>query len=189
MLAIIPVLMLLAPNQAVAELSGRVVSADHKPVKNTAIWLTGGTKKAEPLKDALIDQRGKSFEPHVLIVPRGSSVSFPNNDTILHNVYAQFEAKRFDLGLYPKGQSKSQVFDKPGIVSVRCNIHSQMSAYIVVVETPYYAVTDEKGHFQLSGVAPGTYQLHLWHESGRRDERPLVVKAGSGPLELTLPPR
>lgn len=116
-------------------------------------------------------------------------MSFPNNDTILHNVYAQFEAKRFDLGLYPKGQSKSQVFDKPGVVSVRCNIHSQMSAYIVVVETPYYAVTDDKGRFHLSGIAPGTYQLHLWHESGRHDERPVVVKSGGGPLELTLPPR
>jgi plastocyanin len=187
--AIIPLILLMLPNQSTTELSGGVVSQDHKPVKNAAIWLLGGTKKAEPLKDALIDQRGKSFEPHVLIIPRGSSVNFPNSDTILHNVYAQFEAKRFDLGLYPKGQSKSQVFDKPGVVSVRCNIHSQMSAYIVVVETPHYAVTDEKGHFRISGIPPGTYQLHLWHESGRHDERSLVVKPGGSTMELTLPQR
>ena len=160
-----------------------------RPAADAAVWLTGGSRRAEPVKDAAIDQRGKAFSPHVLVVPRGSVVAFPNSDALLHNVYAQFEAKRFDLGLYPKGQIKRQQFDRAGIVSMRCNIHSQMSAYIVVVETPYYAVTDRRGRFHLPAVPPGTYRLHVWHESGARDERTIAVGDDPAPLEIALPQR
>jgi plastocyanin len=165
---------------------GQITGQNGKPTANVVIWLTGGNKKAEPLTNAVMDQRGKTFLPHVLVVTRGTKVAFPNSDTIMHNTYAQFEAKRFDLGLYPKGQIKYQSFDKTGVVAVRCNIHSGMSAYVVVVETPYYAITDTKGSFNISNVAPGTYQIHIWHESGVKEEKTIVIKEKNDPINLTL---
>ncbi len=183
------VLFTFLPGQGTIEVPGRLLTSNGKPVAHAAVWLSGGIQAAELPRNAVIDQRGKTFEPHVLVVPRGTTVAFLNNDTVLHNVYAQFDAKRFDLGLYPKGQIKRQLFDKVGVVSVRCNIHAQMSAYILVVDTPYYAVTDKDGRFKFSAVPPGTYRLQLWHESGAREERPVEIKAPVQPLALILPPR
>lgn len=171
-------------------ISGRVVMPGNgsTPAKLAAVWLEGErAEPAPPLAHAVIDQRDKAFKPHVLMITRGTTVTFPNNDTVFHNVFAYFEARKFDLGMYPRGASRKQTFDKNGIVALLCNVHPQMSAYIVVVDTPYYRVADSDGHFQIDGVPPGAYTVHVWHESGAVLTQKITVPAQAGePLTLTL---
>ncbi|HXZ81362.1 MAG TPA: carboxypeptidase regulatory-like domain-containing protein [Terriglobales bacterium] len=111
-----------------------------------------------------LTQRNKTFEPHLLIVPVGATVEFPNRDPFFHNVFSLFEGKRFDLGLYEAGTSRNVHFDKPGISYIFCNIHSQMSAVVVALSTPYYAISDKSGQFAIANVYPGRYVLRLWAE-------------------------
>lgn len=99
-------------------------------------------------------QRNKSFEPHVLVVPVGSVVEFPNQDPFFHNVFSLFEGKRFDLGLYEAGTTRNVVFDKPGISYIFCNIHSEMSAVVIAVGSPYYGISDQRGRVSIPNVPP-----------------------------------
>jgi hypothetical protein len=119
-----------------------------------------------------------------LVVPAGSTVGFPNRDDIFHNVFAEYNAKKFDLGMYPKGQTRSVVFDKSGIVSVLCNVHSSMSAYVVVVDSGHYGKTDGHGSLTLTGVPTGNYEVQAWHESGAKASEKLIVSGA--PLSSTL---
>jgi len=151
--------------------------------REAVVYLEGGPP-ASPLAHAMVDQREKMFEPHV--VTRGTTVRFPNDDTIFHNVFAYFKAKKFDLGMYARGATKSITFDKTGLVVLLCNVHSDMSAYIMVVDTPFYAVTDAQGRFRMPNVPPGAYTLHAWHESGAEQTRAVTVGAHTAPLALTL---
>jgi plastocyanin len=109
-------------------------------------------------------QRNKSFEPHVLVVRVGSMVEFPNRDPFFHNVFSLFEGKRFDLGLYEAGSTRDVLFDKPGISYIFCNIHTEMSAVVVAVNTPYYAISDRRGQIVIPDVALGRYMLRVWYE-------------------------
>lgn len=109
-------------------------------------------------------QKNKQFDPHILVVPLGSVVEFPNDDPLFHNVFSLFEGKRFDLGLYEAGSSRNVRFDRPGICYIFCNIHPEMSAVVVVLETPYSAVSDKAGNLTIPAVPPGQYLLHVWHE-------------------------
>ena len=161
------------------------VSLTRGAAREAVVYLEGGAK-APPLAHAMVDQRDKMFEPHVLVVTRGTTVRFPNDDTIFHNVFAYFQAKKFDLGMYPRGATKSITFDKAGLVVLLCNVHSDMSAYIMVVDTPYYAVTDAQGRFRMPNVPPGVYTLHAWHESGAEQTRAVTVGAHTAPIVLTL---
>ncbi|HXM23004.1 MAG TPA: hypothetical protein VN948_17230 [Terriglobales bacterium] len=115
-------------------------------------------------------QRNKSFEPHVLVVPVGSSVEFPNRDPFFHNVFSLFEGKRFDLGLYEAGSTRNVVFDKPGISYIFCNIHSEMSAVVIAVSSPYYAISDARGRVTIPHVPPGRYTLRIWYEETLPEE-------------------
>ena len=110
-------------------------------------------------------QRNKSFDPHLLIVPVGSVVAFPNRDPFFHNVFSLFEGKRFDLGLYEAGSTRDVHFDKTGISYIFCNIHPEMSAVVVALDTPYYGISDRHGQVVISGVPSGKYVLRVWHES------------------------
>lgn len=169
--------------------SGRVsLPGNGSPAKLAAVWLEGEhAEPAPPLTHAVIDQREKTFMPHVLMITRGTTVTFPNNDTVFHNVFAYFEARKFDLGMYPRGAVRKQPFDKTGIVALLCNVHPQMSAYIVVVDTPHYRVTDSDGRFHIENVPPGTYTVHVWHESGASlTEKVTIPTEGSASLALTL---
>lgn len=141
------------------------VTDQGKPVSDAVVWLEG-PEHSKPGR-ATVDQRHQMFLPHIQVVPVGTRMDFPNNDDVFHNVYAEFQAKRFDLGVYPRGQSKHVTFDKPGVVSVRCNVHSQMSAYIIIVDSPYFAKTDARGFFSIKGVANHSYTVRVWHESGK----------------------
>lgn len=166
-----------------ATVSGTVTDRG-KPVAEAVVWLSGGAK-GRPMKDSIV-QKGKRFIPRILVVTTGSTVDFPNRDDLFHNVFAEFNAKRFDLGMYPKGQTRSVVFDKSGVVSVLCNVHSEMSAYVMVVDSPYFAKTDKNGKFSISGVAAGSYQAEAWHESGRRAKTGASVGGNGATVTLSL---
>jgi hypothetical protein len=109
-------------------------------------------------------QKDKAFHPHILVVPVGAVVEFPNRDPWFHNVFSLFEGKRFDLGLYEAGTTRLVHFDRPGISYIFCNIHPQMSAVVVTVATPYWAISDRNGELRIPGVPAGRYALHLWGE-------------------------
>jgi plastocyanin len=150
-----------------------VTGKKSKPRKadNVVLWLTpvGGT--TVPVFPATMNadrprlvQKNKNFEPHVLVVPVGASVEFPNRDPFFHNVFSLFEGKRFDLGLYEAGTTRNVVFDKPGISYIFCNIHSEMSAVVIAVTIPYYGISDRNGRLAISHVPPGRYTLRIWYE-------------------------
>jgi hypothetical protein len=103
----------------------------------------------------------------LLVIPVGSAVSFPNADPFFHNVFSLFEGKRFDLGLYEAGSTRSVVFSRVGVSYIFCNIHSEMSAVVIALDTPYYSVADADGSFRLKGIPDGDYALHLWVEGQR----------------------
>jgi plastocyanin len=109
-------------------------------------------------------QHNKTFQPHVLVVPVGSVVDFPNHDPFFHNVFSLFDGKRFDLGLYEAGATNSVRFDRLGVSYLFCNIHPEMSAVVVAVDTPYYGHSDRKGNLAIRNVPDGRYELHVWYE-------------------------
>lgn len=133
----------------------------------TLIWLepTGATAPLPPRKAQMIT-RAKALTPHVLAVPAGSTVEFPNQDPITHNLFSVSSANPFDLGLYRRGAGKSRTFDKPGIVNVYCNVHPNMSAVIHVMKSPYYTFADAGGGFRIENVPAGRYRLLAWNELG-----------------------
>ncbi len=183
--AVLIVMTLVAPALA-ADVTGEACIAGRRGSARDVVVYLEGAGRAAPLPRAVVDQRGQTFIPHVSVVTVGTTVEFPNNDTIFHNVFAYFHAKRFDLGMYPRGTTKRQTFDKKGVVALLCNVHAQMSAYIMVVDTPWYAVTDQTGRFHIPNVQPGRYTLHAWHESGTEATQSIVVQASDVNLKLAL---
>jgi plastocyanin len=141
-----------------------------KDASNAVMWLTpiGGSSETpwqESSKIPQLVQKNKSFHPSLLVVPVGGKVEFPNQDPIFHNVFSLFEGKRFDLGLYESGTTRFVQFDKPGISYIFCNIHAQMSAVIIAVNTPYYGISDARGEISIAHVPPGRYDVQLFHPS------------------------
>jgi len=136
---------------------------------NVVVWLvpaSGAVKAAfHQTQNPRLDQRNKSFEPHVLVVPIGSVVAFPNHDPFFHNVFSLFEGKRFDLGLYEAGSTRGVHFDKPGISYIFCNIHPEMSAVVIALDTPYYGISDPRGQVVIANVPSGKYTLRVWYET------------------------
>lgn len=134
----------------------------------TVVWLdpldVPGVPAPPPQAGAQLLQKGKQFHPHVLVIPVGTAVEFPNRDPFFHNVFSLFEGKRFDLGLYEAGTSRVVHFDRPGISYIFCNIHSEMSAVVIALATPYHAIAAPNGAVEIPGVRPGRYRLQVWHE-------------------------
>jgi plastocyanin len=145
----------------------------------------GATPKPAALTKPLL-QKNKSFVPHVLAVPLGSSINFRNEDEIFHNVFSLSPAAKFDTGLHRAGEDTPVKFDKPGIVELLCNIHSTMVGYLVVVDTPWYAVADAGGAFQIKGVPPGEYEATVWHESANAPLKKRVTVAEGEPLAFNV---
>ena len=127
---------------------------------------------------ASMAQHDETFQPHVLPVLRGSTVDFPNDDDVYHNVFSLSSAKVFDLGRYPKGSSRSLVFDKAGRVDVFCHIHSDMSAIVLVLDNAYFVSPDEKGHFVIENVPPGDFTVMGWHQRIKPVQQRVRVVAG-----------
>ena len=146
----------------------------------------GWTPKPPPLQKPLL-QKEKRFVPHVLAVPLGSTVDFKNEDEIFHNVFSLSPTAKFDTGLHKGGADTPVKFDKAGVVELLCNIHASMLGYLVVVDTPWYAVADGSGAFQIRNVPPGDYEAAVWHESANATLKRKVTIADGAQLAFTVP--
>jgi hypothetical protein len=148
----------------------------HKDVPsaaNVVVWLSplrpGVVAPMVPARQPLyrLVQKDKMFTPHLLVVPTGSQVEFPNQDPFFHNVFSLFNGKRFDLGLYESGTSRSVRFDREGVSYIFCNIHPEMGAIVLALNSPYYGVSGENGVVALHNVPAGNYRLNVWSENGQ----------------------
>lgn len=154
-----------APGALAASAQIEVRTEAGKPLAGAVVFLESREARAaaKPAQGVEIAQANKQFQPQVTVVPVGSSVAFPNRDTVRHHVYSFSPTKTFELKLYTGTDANPVVFDKPGIAVLGCNIHDQMAAWVVVVETPYYAHSAANGRATLDNVPPGTYRLRVWH--------------------------
>jgi plastocyanin len=162
----------------------------HTDYSGVVVWLEPASgAPVVPVKAgrATMIQKGKTFTPHVLAVSVGTVVDFPNYDPIFHNAFSNYNGQIFDIGLYAPGTTRSIPFRREGVVRVFCNIHPAMSAVIVVLKSPYFAVSSKNGSYEIDDVLPGSYKTHVFHE--RATEQTLAaltrsVEVGDGPLQL-----
>ncbi len=167
-----------------------ILEKDNKPspdLGDAVIFLESPGPPARPAT-AEIFIRDKTYAPHVIVLPQGSTVRFPNLDPFNHNVFSVSEPNQFDLGLYGRGEAKTHTFTAPGLVRVFCNVHPRMVAYVVVMATRWYAQPAGDGAFAIPDVPPGRYKLHVWHERVAADvvKDITVAPHGAGDLEITL---
>jgi plastocyanin len=165
---------------AVSEL-GMPVPREPVDRRRSVVYLETAPQPAfetPPPGRAVLDQRNETFVPAVLAVTVGSTVEFPNSDRVYHNVFSLSKPRRFDLGRYPRGQSRAVVFDRPGVVRVFCEIHSHMSAFILVFAHRSFAVTGAEGRYSIDGIAPGSFTLVVWNDGAVRSRREVRVEAG-----------
>jgi len=178
----------LATAAALAEpVTGTVQVRAGRSLEGSLVWLVPAVRPAAgwPVPPpAVMDQRLQTFAPHVLVVRKGQQVDFPNTDIIRHNVFSPSSARPFNLGIYPPGQRRSQTFDTVGVVALLCNVHAQMSAFIVVVDTPHFSVTDSEGRFAIAGVPAGKYQAFAWHEGLVEATRSVELPGGALHFDL-----
>jgi plastocyanin len=155
----------LSPHILSSDIEGKV-SYFSINLRDAAVYIAKieGKTFSPPQEPVVLNQVGLSFIPHVLPILVGTTVNFPNEDVVLHNVFSPGYLGKFNLGTYPMNASKQKTFDEPGIVLLLCNIHHEMSAFILVIETPYVAVTDQNGIYKISNIPPGRYRLSVWHE-------------------------
>jgi plastocyanin len=179
-----------------ASVKGAVVLTDsrdpgvrrNKNFSGVVVWLepaSGDAPRSAPGHHFTMVQKDKHFMPHVLAIPVGAAVDFPNKDPIFHNVFSNYDGQIFDLSLYRPETSKDVVFKRPGIVRVFCNIHPTMSAVIAVLDTPWFAVTKASGAFEIRDVPPGNYKLHIFHE--RATDETLNALAQAVSVESAAP--
>jgi len=153
---------------------------------DTVVWVEGPKVKPRP-SSATITMKGKGFAPRVAVVPVGGTVEFPNQDPVFHNVFSVSGENRFDLDLYKKPKSGAWVFRHPGLVRVYCNIHPQMSAYVLVRDNPFWARPSADGGFEIPDVPAGTWVVKAWHErAGEASQAVTVTEAGVLDVALTL---
>jgi len=152
-----------------------------EPWRYAVVFLTADSLPPlqPPANPPSMAQKDVMFEPSVMAVVVGTTVEFPNLDPFFHNVFSFSSTKKFDLGRYPQGTSEAVTFDKPGLVKIFCEIHASMRAYVHVLETPYFAVSDAQGKFRMPAVAPGTYTLHCWQENLPELTREITVEGDS----------
>lgn len=162
-------------------------------VANVVVWLSplraGSAMPMVPARQPVyrLVQKDKMFVPHLLVVPTGSQVEFPNQDPFFHNVFSLFNGKRFDLGLYESGTSRSVRFDREGVSYIFCNIHPEMGAIVLSLNTPYYGVSGENGVVALRNVPPGSYRLNIWSENGQPANPEVsqrIVQVSTDPVHL-----
>jgi plastocyanin len=174
-----------------------------KDASGAVVWLSPADDAARraaaaqpPRPSPKLAQRNKAFEPHLVVVQAGTTIQFPNDDPFFHNVFSLFDGKRFDLGLYEAGTTKSLRFDRVGISYLFCNIHPEMSAVVVAVDTPFYAVSDRAGQVAIAGVPDGHYQMQVWYERGVQEDLKALARAVTvsdstrnlGTIEVTANP-
>jgi plastocyanin len=187
-------------------LSGRVVKgrfdlinpstkdrkSDQIDASGVVAWMipsTGMPARSGKRSRKLITQRNKRFMPHIVVVQTGSEVDFPNEDPFFHNVFSIFNGRRFDLGLYASGETRPVNFNRAGVSHIFCNIHPQMSAIVVTVDTPYFVISDRSGNFQIDNVPEGQYRFNVWHERSQAEhltELMRTVQVTSAGLDLGI---
>jgi plastocyanin len=142
-----------------------------------------------PTEKPLIDQKGLMFTPHIVVVQQGTTVEFLNSDTVAHNVFwisvGGNKKLGHNLGTWPKGEKRAFKFDNPGAIPLLCNVHPEMSGYIVVSPTPYFVTTDKSGTYKIDNVPDGSYSVTAWHEGAKNSSKPVTV-AGEGKADFTL---
>jgi plastocyanin len=190
-------------NAFAGKIKGTVEVQGLRTPDNVVVYLTKMPQHDVDLSKArfVMDQHNLEFVPHVLPIPVGAAIEFPNNDQVAHNVFSMSRIKTFNLGSYKPGESKTVVFDNTGIVELRCDVHAEMAAYILVMENPYFAVTDNDGKFQIpderylkqagidvpADLAAGKYTIKTWHEKLKTQKSSAVVpENGDATVDLKL---
>jgi plastocyanin len=174
------------------EIKGRVSVQGIKSAENIAVYVDAiPDKKFDPPKDhVVVDQKKMAFIPHVVAVQQGTTVEFLNSDAVGHNVYwpsiSGNKKLSHNLGTWPKGEKKPFQFNDLGTASLLCNVHPEMSGYVVVVPTPYFAVTDKDGNFEIKNIPAGKYTLKTWSEDGKPTTQAVDVIAATATVELTV---
>jgi len=175
------------PSHAGSGLLTGVVRVAGHPAKDVVVWLEiPGGPSATATQKVVLDQRNMQFVPRVVAVRVGSTVEMPNSDRLLHNVFSFRDGKVFDLGLYPVGASKTVTFDKPGLSRIFCNIHPTMAAYVLAVDSAYFAVSDAQGRFTIRDVSPGTVAYRAWR-AGAKPATGTLVSAEGRVVEIDVP--
>ncbi|MBW2238021.1 MAG: hypothetical protein JRF39_03065 [Deltaproteobacteria bacterium] len=195
-------LVLCLPGQAMAgNITGTVKVKGLRSPDNILIYIVKAPSVHMDLSKVkfIMDQQNLTFVPHILPVPVGATVHFPNNDKVDHNIFSLSRTNKFNLGSYTPGESKTVRFDKPGIVELRCDVHAEMAAYIMVLKNPYFAVTDDQGRFEIpdskhleqngikeiKNLPPGKYVLKTWHEK-LKSKKQAVIVPDNGDISIHL---
>lgn len=168
-------------------ISGNIVvvtiSGEHKKDRSNFVVFVDGIstpyQAQQPQDIPRIGHKGKRFSPEIMPIVRGSSIDFFNDDNIFHNVFSLSKTKPFDLGVYPKGTSKLVSFDRTGLVKIYCNLHPNMVGNILILNNPYYAVTDTNGDYSINGVPDGQYRLRVWHELSAEIDKSIDLTEGN----------
>jgi len=180
------VMMLVVTSQA-GSISGKVSGVAGESV--VYIELATGKTFPAPTQQPVIDQKGLVFQPHITVVQQGTTVQFLNSDSVAHNVFwpsvGGNKKLTHNLGTWPKGEKRPFKFDNPGAVPLLCNVHPEMSGYVVVSPTPYFAITDKSGEYKIENVPDGSYTVTAWHEGAKNQSKPVAV-AGDSKADFTL---
>jgi len=198
------VLLLFVPGQVLAgKINGNVKAQGLRAASNILVYVSNGPSVSADLSgtEFVMDQRNLTFSPHILPVWVGSTINFPNNDSVNHNVFSLSRTKKFNLGSYKAGESKTVLFDRPGVVEVRCDVHAEMLAYVMVMKSPFWALTDETGRFEIpdskyleqngikgiTDLPAGVYMIKTWREKLKNQKNTVVVPAkGSVSVDFKL---
>ncbi len=192
LVAMLAAVLLLANSSWAGDIKGKVAVQGLRSAENVAVYVDAipGKKFDPPAQRVVIDQRKMTFVPHVTVVLRGATVDFVNSDAVAHNVYwpsiSGNKKLMHNLGTWPKGEKKSFQFNDPGVASLLCNVHPEMSGYVLIVSTPYFTVTDMDGSFEIKDVPPGTYTLKTWSEDGKVATQLVTVASGTASVQLSV---
>ena len=191
-LALIVLLLSFGALAFAGEIKGKVTAQGMRSSENIAVFVDAipGKTFAPPSKPAVEDQKNMAFVPHVLVVLKGTTVQFLNSDPVGHNVYwpsvSGNKKLAHNMGTWPQGQEKSFTFNDLGVAPLLCNVHPEMSGYVVVVSTPYFAVTNKGGEFEIKDVPDGSYTLKTWSEEAKPATQPVTVAGESTTVNLTV---
>ncbi len=191
-LAAITTFLFLTGTAIAGDIQGKVTASGIRSSENIAVYIDTifGKEFPAPSQPAVMDQKSLKFVPHVMVVLKGTTVEFLNSDNVGHNVFwpsiGGNKKLAHNLGTWPQGVKKSFTFNDLGAVPLLCNVHPEMSGYIVVVSTPYFAVTSKEGQFEIKGVPPGKYSLKTWSEEGKPATQEVEVSGGTATVSLTI---
>jgi plastocyanin len=187
LIMVVAVIAMLSLAASAGSISGKVSGVTGESV--VYVEAVAGKTFPAPTEKPVIDQKGLMFTPHIVAVEQGTTVEFLNSDKVAHNVFwisvGGNKKLGHNLGTWPQGEKRAFKFDNPGAIPLLCNVHPEMSGYIVVSPTPYFAVTDKSGNYKIDNVPDGSYNVTAWHEGSKNSSKPVTV-AGEGKADFTL---